>query len=106
MRTSLADRQRRGEAQLVEAVVDGHRVAAEREHLVEQRRRERERQVPVRDRPAERRLGRPDRIGVDPLAVAGDLGEGVDRLLVDRDVVADPELGPGAPCQFVDWRRW
>ena len=51
-----ADRQRRREADLVEAVVDADLDVGDVQQLHPDRRRERQRQVAVRDRAAERRL--------------------------------------------------
>jgi hypothetical protein len=46
----------------------------------------------VGDRPAERRLLRPLDVDVDPVVVAGDVGELVDRLLGHEVPVRDPDL--------------
>ena len=64
------------------------------------------------DGPAERRLlGRPLRIDVDPLVVAGGVGEEVHLLLVDDIVVGPPEvltderLDPLGAMDAAAWRR-
>ena len=44
------------------------------------------------DRPAERGVGRPLRVDVDPLAVLGRGGEGVDALLGDGEPVGQADL--------------
>ena len=47
------------------------------------------------DRPTEGALGRPLGIDVDPLMIAGGLGEGVDALLGDFQPVAVAEVLSG-----------
>ena len=51
-----------------------------------------ERQVPVRDRRAERAVGGALRVDVDPLVVVGCVGERVDALLGHLEPVRRPEL--------------
>ena len=86
-----ADRQRRREADLVQAVVEREGEALELEDLVVEARAEREREVAVGDRAAERRLLRALDVDVDPLVVAGDVGERVDVLLGDLVPVGGAE---------------
>src|SRR3954447_10478021 len=85
------DRHGRREADLVEAVVEREREAFELEHLVVQVRAERQREVAVGDRAPERRVLRALDVHVDPLVVAGDVGERVDVLLCDLVPVGGPE---------------
>ena len=87
-----ADRQRSREAHLVEPVVDAEREALELHDLLGELGREAERVVAVGDRAAERRLLRAVHVDVDPLVVAGDVGERVDVLLRDLVPVAGAEL--------------
>ena len=87
-----ADRQRRREADPVEPVVDGEGEALEREDLLAEGGRERQRVVAVGDRAAERRLARALRVDVDPLVVAGDVGERVDVVLGDLVPVGGAEV--------------
>ena len=96
-----ADRDRRGEPHLVQAVVDTHRGVAHDQHLRDQRDQQRQGQVPVRDRPPERalRLGALD-VDVDPLVVVGRVGEQVHVLLGDLVPVARAQLGAGQPRQL------
>src|SRR5215218_3872998 len=72
---TAADGQRRREADLVEPVVDREREALQREDLLGEHGRERQGVVAVGDRAAERRRLRALRIDVDPLVVAGHVGE-------------------------------
>ena len=88
---------RRREADLVEAVVDAEREAVEAEDLLREPRRERQRVVAVGDRAAERRLPRALGIDVDPLVVAGHVGERVDASCVtscQSEVPSVLALGP------------
>src|SRR5512137_1971912 len=65
-----------GEADPVEAVVDGHPEPAGEDLVREvEERDERKQQEAVGDRPAEGAAGRPFRVDVDPLAVLGRGGE-------------------------------
>jgi hypothetical protein len=50
-------------------------------HVVDQCRTERQGQVPVGDRAPERSLRGPYRVHVDPLVIAGGLGERIDPVL-------------------------
>src|SRR5262249_59728557 len=88
------------EAQLVRAVVEEvarphHRVARALARGSGEPRQEREGQEAVRDRRLEGALApRALDVRVDPLVVAGQLGEVVDDLLGDLELVAPgPELG-------------
>jgi hypothetical protein len=56
----------------------------------------------VGDRAAERRLRGALRVDVDPLVVAGHVGEGVDLGLRDLVPVGDAELGPHRFAQLVE----
>src|SRR5688572_8078350 len=97
-----AHRERCREAQLVEPVVDAERDALQREEVVGEARRERQRVVAVRDRAAERRLLRALLVDVDELVVAGDLGERVDVLLRHELPLADADLLADLGLQLVD----
>jgi hypothetical protein len=88
-----ADPHRRREAHLVEAVVDAHPHALGHVHVLDQGGQQRQRQIAVGDGGAERTVGGTGRVHMDPLVVAGGLGEQVDPLLVDLDPVAGPDLG-------------
>src|SRR3954468_24196339 len=73
---------RRGEAHLVPAVVDAEDEAGRLDQLLAEAVDQAQRQVAVRHRRAEWALGLgPLDIDVDPLVVAGEVGEGVDHLL-------------------------
>ena len=56
----------------------------------------------MRDRGAERTGGGSLDIGVDPLVIAGGLGEGIDLLLADHAPFADAELGAGSGAHLVE----
>src|SRR6266536_2606272 len=86
------DRQRGGEPHLVQPVVDSHGHPVDREQLLEQRRDQRQGEVPVRDRGAVRAGLRAYRVDVDPLVVAGRVGEPVDLGLAHLDPVGDAQL--------------
>src|SRR5437764_11275328 len=74
----------RREANLVPAVVDAQTKAAPLHQVATHAVDERERQVPVRDRRAERALRRSALdVDVDPLVIAAQFGELVDHLLGD-----------------------
>ena len=63
------------------------------DRLADERAQQRQRQEPVRDRRLERRLGRrARRVDVDPLVIAGRVGELIDALLRDLEPVADGDL--------------
>src|SRR3954452_1269756 len=87
---AAADGQRRGEAHLVEAVVEDHPEALDHADRPEQARRQAEGEEPVLDglpvRPGGRALG----VDVDPLLVAGELRERGDLVLLDGLPVAHP----------------
>ena len=101
MRRARPDRRRSGEADLVRPVVDAHRRARHPQELGQEQVRDRQRQVAVRDRAAERTVLRPLRVDVDPLVVAGRVGEAVDPLLGDLDPVAVAEVLPLRGAQVV-----
>ena len=84
---AAAHRHRRREAGLVRAVVDAHRDVAHLEQVGEEGVDQREGEVAVGDRPAERPVLGPLGIDVDPLVVAGGVGERVDPLLGDLQPV-------------------
>jgi hypothetical protein len=80
-RTRDPDRHRRGEAGLVQPVVDRPDRVVDLEELDEEDRDEGQREVAVRDRSAERAGGGAFGVDVDPLVVAGRVGELADLLL-------------------------
>src|SRR3954469_9987871 len=86
---AAAARHRRRETDLVEAVVDAHPYVAHLDRAGRHLGQQRERHEAVRDRRAERAGLRPLGIDVDPLVVAGRIGEQIDPLLRDLDPVAD-----------------
>ena len=87
-----ADGNGRREPDLVGAVVDAHRGAGHLHELREQVVRDRQRQIAVRDGRAERAVLRARGIDVDPLVVAGGVGEQVHPLLGDLHPLAEPEV--------------
>ena len=72
-----ADRDRRREPDLLQAVVHRHRDPGDLEELPEEERHQREREVAVRDGRPERALLRAFLVDVDPLVVVGEVGEAV-----------------------------
>src|SRR5215211_286384 len=101
-----ADRHRRGEAHLVQAVVDAHHRVGDEEHLRGERREQGQGQVAVGDRAAEGALGfRALDVDVDPLVVTGRLGELVHVLLGDLVPVAGAELAADQSGQLGHRRR-
>ncbi len=54
----------------------------------------RQRQHSVRNRAAERRIRRTDRIDVDVLMIFGNVGEPIDPILIDREPIRFAELLP------------
>src|SRR5215467_3161767 len=96
-----ADRDRRREAHLIQPVVDPHAHALHVEELVEQGDNQGQGQVPVRDSAAERPGGGPLAVHVDPLVVAGRVGEGVDPVLGDLQPAGVPEVGPGQRLELI-----
>src|SRR3954470_1037704 len=98
-----ADRHRRGEPDLVQAVVHAHLRVGDRVGLGDQRHEQRQGQVAVRDRAAEGALLlRPLHVDVDPLVVTGGVGEEIDRVLGHLVPVADAELLALQRGQFGD----
>ena len=97
-----ADRDRRGEPHLAGAVVHAHGHALDPQDLGHQRRAHRQGQVAVGDGAAEGTGLGPLGIDVDPLVVAGGVGEQVDLLLGDLDVVAVAEVLPDLVLQPSD----
>ena len=94
---------RRREADLVPAVVHAQLEALLHQQAVAEAVDRGQRQVAVGDRAAERALGlRALDVHVDPLVVAGDLGEAVDHLLVDRAPVAGADRLPDQVLEFLD----
>src|SRR4051794_8496995 len=88
-----AHRHRCGEPDLVQAVVHAHLRVGDGEHLGVHRDDERQGQVAVTDRAAEGALGLGALdVHVDPLVVAGGVGEGVDPLLGHLEPVAGAQL--------------
>ena len=103
------DRDRGREADLVPAVVDAEREAGRGDQLFAEAVDQREGEVAVGDRRPEGALGlRPLDVDVDPLVVAGELGEGVDVLLGDGAPLARADrparAGPAFPRRPVP--RW
>src|ERR1700712_1534405 len=84
-----ADGQRRGEADLVQPVVEDHPEALDDADRPEQAGRQAEGQEAVLDGGAEGAGRSPFRVDVDPLLVAGELGERGDLVLLDGLPVAD-----------------
>ena len=97
-----ADRHGRREAHLVAAVVHAHRDAVTGMICGDERRAERQREVAVGDRAAEGPGLGPLDVDVDPLVVAGGVGELVDLLLGDLDLVAVAEVLADLGLQPVD----
>ena len=92
-----------GEAHLLAAVVDAHLDAVDPDDLRHEHRAERQGQVPVGDGTAEGALGvRPLHVDVDPLVVAGRVGEQVHPLLGDLHVVAVAEVLPDELLELGD----
>src|SRR3954447_2030518 len=88
-----ADRHRRGETDLVQAVVDAHLRVRDPVGPGRQRNQQREGHEPVRDRAAVGALGLgPLDVDVDPLVVTGGVGEEVDRVLGHLVPVARSQL--------------
>ena len=87
-----ADPDRVGEAHLVDAVVQLRARRLQREHRAAQPRDQGEREVAVGDGAAEGPRLRALHVDVDPLVVAGRVGEPVDPVLLDRDPLRGPEL--------------
>ncbi len=88
---------------LVEPVVDDKFGVLDAEVVLAQCGNQREREESVRDRSAVGTLGLgAGDIDVDPLVVAGDIGEIVDALLVDIHPVADAEFGADRRYRIVD----
>ena len=104
-----SDLDRVGEPHLVHAVVQLGARVGEREELAAEERDQRQGQVAVRDRAAERPLGGPLPVHVDPLVVVGRVRELVDAVLRDldplrgADLLADGRLDllHGAECAHV-----
>src|SRR5690606_3805461 len=93
-----------GEAQLVEAVVDGAGDAFDLQQAVGHDRHEADGQEAVGDGAAHLAPGAFD-VDVDPLAVAGDAGEVVDHLLGDLDPVGRAELAAHDGLQVLELHR-
>src|SRR3954447_21803733 len=88
-----AHRHRRGETDLVQAVVDAHLRVRDPVGPGRQRNQQREGHEPVRDRAAVGALGLgPLDVDVDPLVVTGGVGEEVDRVLGHLVPVARSQL--------------
>src|SRR4029077_4016165 len=106
-RDLAVDRHRGREANLVPAVVHAEGESGRLRQFFAEAVGQRQGQVAVGDRRPVGALGlRPLRIDVDPLVVAGDLGEAVDQLLGDRarlarsDLLADDSLHPRDPVDL------
>lgn len=89
-----ADRGRSGESDLVQAVVDGHARRFVPAQPAQQERDQRQRQLAVRDRAAERTRCRPFGVDVDPLVVLGVLGETVDAACATVSKSVGPSSAP------------
>jgi len=95
-----ADWHRRDEAHPVHTVVDRHAQTMKGHRVADEGTQKRQRQEAVRDRGLERRFGRRAHgVGVDPLAVAGRLGELIDARLGDLEPVADRDFLADAIAQ-------
>src|SRR2546429_3977156 len=92
----------RDETHLVDAVVDRHREAFVPGDLGQEEAGQRQREVTVGDGAAERTFLGPLDVDVDPLVVAGGLGERVDPLLGDLQPVAVAEVLALGPLHALD----
>jgi hypothetical protein len=81
---AAAGRHRRGEAHAVQPVVHAHPCVSNLQRRFKEFRQQRQREEAVRNGRAERPGLGPLLVDVDPLVVAGRLGEQVDLLLRDR----------------------
>ena len=91
-----------GKADLAGAIVDTHRDARNPEDLGGEHRAERQREIAVCDRAAERAGVCPFDVDVDPLMVAGRFGECVDLLLGDLHVWGVAEVLADQGLESVD----
>src|SRR5438105_4321572 len=99
----LRPRRHRGrEPQAVDAVVDPHPGVLDGQHLGHEHRQHREREVPVRDRAAERALRGGFGIDVNPLVVSRRLGEEVDLALVDSVPRARAQVALLRPLELLE----
>ena len=93
------------ESHAVKAVVDGHRAVDDLDAMPEHVTNQREQQEPVRDGGFVRRLGGgPQRVYVDPLLVADDLGKVIDALLLHLHPLAHQEFLSNAIREGLDRR--
>ena len=99
-----ADRHRSREAHLVQAVVDHDRRVGHLDHLLHQQGRQREGEEAVRDRAAERARFRPLRVEVNPLVIAGRVGEQADLLLRHLMPWADAQALAYVVRQFIEFQ--
>ena len=91
------------EAHLVQSVIDDEFGALDPEVVLAQRRDERQGQEAVRDGRAIGALGLgPLDVNVNPLVIAGDLGEVVDPLLIDDQPITHSEFLTGQCLRVVD----
>ena len=93
----------RDEAQLIESVIDAHlEVAANFDGAAREVGQQRNGKETVSDGRAERRFAASALdIDVDPLVVAGEVGEAIDHFLGDLYPVADSDFLAGEGAQFV-----
>jgi hypothetical protein len=88
---AAAGRHRRGEPHFVAAVIEPRGEALDAVGLLAQPRQQRQGQESMGDGRAERRRLGARGIDMDPLEIAGRLGEAVDHRLIDRDPIAGAE---------------
>ncbi len=90
---AAVDKHWRWKANPIQTIVDRHSSIADGDQLVKLCRKQRKRQKPVRDRAAKWRLAsRSRRIDMNPLAIAGDLGKGINQRLGHGEPIADCNL--------------
>ena len=96
-----AHRNRRGEADLVQSIVDARANAGDVKELGPEGDLQAQREVAVGDRPAKGTVLGLFRVGVDPLVVIRRVGKRVDLVLGDGAEVAVPKVGAGGGCELL-----